>query len=94
MRVASPLADIDFHVGRISRHDDGLLIESRADSSLPTRVIVSPDDARQVLKVLLRSPGVLGFALGLLFRRGAGGAQSGDDAWRRRRTEIGVNKPW
>ncbi|CAN0508346.1 unnamed protein product, partial [Phaeothamnion confervicola] len=73
---------------------DGLLIESRADSSLPTRVIVSADDARQVLKVLLRAPGVLGFALGLLFRRGRGGPPGRDDAWRRRRAEIGVNKPW
>ena len=94
MRVSSPLADIDFHVGRVRRDGGTLVIESRDDSSLPAAVTVNGDDARQVLRVFLGAPGVLLFALSLLWR--SGGAASGDPAevWRRRRQAVGINKPW
>lgn len=94
MHVSSPLADIAFHVGRLERRGDQLVIESRADSSLPVTVTLSRADARQVLGAILASPGAILFGLSALVRRSGGDGDAGADAWRRRRDARGINKPW
>ena len=95
MKVVSELADIEFQVGAIARQGDTLIIESTADSTLATRVFVSPKDARAAIRRLLASPSAWGFLLRLpftLLRAGQDNAVHG--AWEERRRSVGLNKPW
>lgn len=94
MRVVSSLADIDFAIGRIARAGRDLVIESSDDSTIATKVTVTPADARRSIGVLLTSPSVWLFLVTLPFaalRRQATGAS---DAWQERRRRTGLNKPW
>lgn len=65
MRVRSKLAQIDFRFGDVSREGNLLLIDSHADSNLPSRVYISPQDVLEFLKRLLTSPSAILFVLGL-----------------------------
>jgi len=96
MRVVSSLADIDFNVGRIVRQGRNLLIESGADSTIETRVTMTPRDAVKSLGALLSSPSVWLFALSLPFAAFGGGGkpEGGAGAWEARRRRTGLNKPW
>jgi hypothetical protein len=94
MRVISSLADIDFSIGRIARAGRDLVIESSADSTIETKVTVTPQDALRSVGALLTSPSVWLFLLALPlapFRRAA--ARTGN-AWEERRQRTGLNKPW
>ena len=94
MRVISSLADIDFGIGRVARVGRDLVIESSADSTIPTKVTVTPRDALKSLGALLVSPSVWLFILLLPFAGLAGGRRQEGDAWTRRREQTGLNKPW
>lgn len=94
MRVVSSLADIEFGIGRIARVGRNLVIESSADSTIPTKVTVTPRDALKSLLVLLISPSVWLFVLSLPFAGLAGGSGKRGDAWAERRERTGLNKPW
>jgi hypothetical protein len=94
MRVVSSLADIDFAIGRIARTGRDLVIESSDDSTIATKVTVTPADALRSIGALLTSPSVWLFLVTLpfaAFRRQATGAS---DAWQERRRRTGLNKPW
>ena len=97
MRVVSSLADIDFGVGRITRIGGDLVIESSADSTIATKVTITPRDAARSLWALATSPSAWWFVLTLPFRRsGAASAHVASDSgdWQTRRNRIGLNKPW
>ena len=95
MRVISELADIDFQVGAISRRGDELVIDSAADSTLASRIVIRPREALATLLRLATSAAAWGFLLRLPFALlRAGRQEAGDQAWRERRTRIGLNKPW
>ena len=95
MRVRSPLADIDFNVGRLRLQGRDLVVESDPDSSLETTLFVSPADAWLTLKRCLFSGAFWRFMLTLPWRgaRSANVAQNADE-WTRRRSRTGLNKPW
>lgn len=93
MRVVSSLADIDFSVGKISRKGPNLVIESSADSTLPTKVTITPGDAVRSVAKLLASPAVWLFLLCLPFTA-FGGGNGQADGWEARRQRTGLNKPW
>ena len=95
MKVVSELADIEFQVGAIARQGDELIIESSADSTLATRVIVSPKDARAAIRRLLASPSAWGFLLRLPFTLPRARQDNRDHrVWEERRRSVGLNKPW
>lgn len=94
MRVVSPLADIEFGIGRISRSGRDLLIESSADSTLETRVVVSPRDALRSIAALAASPKAWLFLLSLPFAGSGGDGAVEGDGWAERRQRTGINKPW
>ena len=95
MRVVSSLADIDFSVGKISRKGADLIIESSEDSTLPTKVTVTPRDAAKSVAKLLTSGSVWLFLLRLPFAAFGGSNTAGKaDGWEERRRRTGLNKPW
>lgn len=94
MRVVSSLADIDFGIGRIARAGRNLVIESSAESTIATRVTVTPRDALKAIGALLTSPSVWLFVLTLPFAGSAGRSQAAGDSWAERRRRTGLNKPW
>ena len=95
MRVVSELADIEFQVGAISRSGDELIIESAADSTLSSRIVIQPREALATLLRLASSAAAWGFLLRLPFALLRAGQGEGDErAWRERRERIGLNKPW
>ncbi|WP_034160953.1 hypothetical protein [Sphingomonas sp. ERG5] len=94
MRVVSSLADIDFGVGRIGRSGRNLVIESSADSTIATKVTVTPRDALRSLGALLRSPSAWWFVLLLPVAVLGGPNRKTGDAWVQRRAGVGLNKPW
>ena len=95
MRVVSSLADIEFGIGRISRVGGDLVIASDDDSTIATKVTVTPRDALRSLGVLATSPSAWRFLLTLplaAFRRDR--PASAGTAWEERRRGTGINKPW
>ena len=79
----------------IARAGADLVIESSDDSTIATKVTVTPADARRSIGVLLTSPSVWRFLVGLPFSRTS--SRSGPDstsAWAQRRRRTGLNKPW
>ena len=95
MKVVSELADIEFQLGAITRQGDELIIDSSADSTLTTRVFVSPRDARTAIRRLLASPSTWGFLLRLPFTLPRSRQEQADNrAWEERRRSVGLNKPW
>ena len=94
MRVISSLADIDFSIGRIARAGRDLVIESSADSTIATKVTVTPADARRSIGALLTSPSVWRFLVTLPFASSRRAASDQGDAWEERRRRTGLNKPW
>lgn len=94
MRVVSSLADIDFGIGRIARRGRNLVIESSQDSTIETKVTITPRDALRSIGALLTSPSVWLFVLTLpfaMFTRADGGNAN---SWEERRQRTGLNKPW
>ncbi|MGH6650597.1 MAG: hypothetical protein ACREB7_05625 [Sphingopyxis sp.] len=94
MRVVSSLADIDFAIGRIARAGGDLVIESSEDSTIATKVTVTPADARRSIGALLTSPSVWRFLVTLPFASSRRAAPGQGDAWAERRRRTGLNKPW
>jgi hypothetical protein len=94
MRVISSLADIDFGVGRVVRSGRNLVIESSADSTIATKVTVTPRDALRSLGALLASPSAWGFILSLPIAGLGGSTPDTGDGWTERRRRVGLNKPW
>jgi hypothetical protein len=64
MRVKSKLADVEFLVGSIERRGDDLLINSRPDQPLKSRIYISPRDVLALLGKLIASPAAWVFMLG------------------------------
>lgn len=103
MRVSSNLADLQIKLGSITRDGDELVVESAPGSSLDARITIDSADARSILGRMLRSGAVWTFLLRLPFARigrgrraaadGAAGARD-NAAWRARREQVGLNKPW
>lgn len=95
MKVISPLADIDFGIGRISRNGENLVIESTAESTMETQIVVTPKDARATLRKILASGATWRFLFALPFARDNRSNRSVDsDEWNDRRRGTGLNKPW
>ncbi|MGC2032741.1 MAG: hypothetical protein WA642_22180 [Steroidobacteraceae bacterium] len=61
MKVVSPLATVDFRVGRVARERNALVVSSRTGDSIPTQVYVRPQDVLELLGALCRSRAGLGF---------------------------------
>lgn len=94
MRVVSSLADIDFSVGKISRKGADLVIESSDDSTIATKVTITPRDALHSVARLVISPAVWLFLLRLPFAAFGGKRGGKADGWEARRKSTGLNKPW
>lgn len=94
MRVVSSLADIDFSIGRIARAGRDLVIESSEDSTIATKVTITPADALRSVAALLTSPSVWLFLAALPFAAFRRPATGGGDVWAERRKRTGLNKPW
>lgn len=97
MRVISSLADIDFGVGAIRRAGRNLVIESSADSTIPTTVTMTPRDAGKSIARLILSPSTWLFVLMLPFTLWSGNSNSSSSSsaeWEKRRKDTGLNKPW
>lgn len=94
MRVVSSLADINFSIGRIHRSGPDLVIESSPESTIDTRVTITPLDARRSLCALLVSPSVWLFVLRLPIAARLAVKPLSNDDWERRRRRTGLNKPW
>lgn len=94
MRVVSSLADIEFGIGRIVRAGRNLVIESSADSTIATKVTITPRDAWRSLGALLTSPSVWAFVLLLPMAAFTRSRAAPADAWAARRRRTGLNKPW
>ena len=65
MRVRSKLADVEFLVGSIERRENDLIINSRPDQPLKSRIYISPRDVLALLGKLIASPAAWVFMLGL-----------------------------
>jgi hypothetical protein len=63
MRVTSPLADVEFRLGRIEREGSTLVLSSAPGQAIDTTVHVSPKDVVSFFGKLLRSPSALLFVL-------------------------------
>lgn len=61
MKVVSPLATVDFRVGRVTRERNALVVSSRTGDSIPTQVYVRPQDVLELLRALCGSRAGLGF---------------------------------
>ena len=99
MRVLSGLADLDFHMGRITREGNRLRVESRPDSGIATVVYVEPADVVAGLRALLRSPRALLFIITAPLRRSrasgsAPGAASPGVPKEGTSTSQDLNNPW
>jgi hypothetical protein len=94
MRVISSLADIDFSVGRVARAGRNLVIESSADSTIETKVTITPQDALRSIGALLTSPSFWLFLIGLPLSPFNRTADHSGNAWEERRQRTGLNKPW
>lgn len=94
MRVVSSLADIDFSIGRVARAGRDLVIESSADSTIATKVTVSPHDALRSIGALLTSPSVWWFLVTLPFAAFKRSTVRSGNVWQERRKRTGINKPW
>lgn len=95
MKVISPLADIDFGIGKISRNGENLVIESTADSTMDTQIVVTPKDARATLRKIVTSGATWRFLVALPFARNKRSNRSvHSDEWNNRRSDTGLNKPW
>ncbi len=97
MKVNSTLADIDFDVGELRRSNGNLIIDSDANSTIPTQIVVTPADARATIRKFLFSSNVWKFLLTLPFAgRGTSDNRSLNVTanWESRRSKRGVNKPW
>ena len=72
------------------------MIESSQDSTIATKVTITPRDAARSLWALATSPSAWWFVLTLPFARLANGttAKADGDDWRARRERTGLNKPW
>ena len=92
MRVLSPLAEIDFVIGRLTREGDTLVINGDQASSLEAEVRMAPRDAAHLLKSVILNPTAILYFLSLPFlltRKSSTSATSeqGSDFQR-------LNKPW
>lgn len=101
MRVHSELADIDFGVGSIEKADGQLIIDSDPSSTIATKIILAPHEARATIAKLVSSGAFWRFLFTLPFAgRGetsaerAHQARDENDDWQHRRTQTGINKPW
>ena len=65
MRVVSKLAKIDFKFGEVTRDGNLLAIDSHPDSTMKSRVYISPQDVVEILKRIFTSPSAMLFVLGL-----------------------------
>jgi len=100
MKVNSTLADLDFDIGVIRRSGSDLIIDSDAGSTIPTQIVVTPEDARATIRKIFFSGTFWSFLLALPFAgRGkakvAGESEGAVSAsWDSRRKQRGINKPW
>ncbi len=65
MRIISKLAQIDFHLGKVGREGNLLVIESHQDSKMPSRVYVSPQDVIELMKCFFVSSRAIIFIIGM-----------------------------
>ena len=63
MKVVSKLVDLELHIGRIERRGNALLVHSDPERSMPTTIHIAPGDVVEILKVMLKSPGLWQFLL-------------------------------
>jgi hypothetical protein len=56
MKVVSKLANVDFHIGRVERQGERLVIFSDPDKSMPSKVYVMPEDVLRMLKAMFATP--------------------------------------
>lgn len=94
MRVVSSLADIDFDIGHIARDGRDLVINSSEDSTIATKVTVTPQDAMRSIGALLTSLSVWRFLVSLPLAPFLRAASQTGKAWEERRQRTGLNKPW
>ena len=63
MKVVSKLVNLELHIGRIERRGKTLLVHSDPERSMPTTIHIAPSDVVEILKVMLKSPGLWQFLL-------------------------------
>ncbi|MCA8895953.1 MAG: hypothetical protein KDA48_11910 [Amphiplicatus sp.] len=92
MRVLSPLAEIDFVIGKVRREGDTLVIRGDPASSLEAEVRMSPRDAAYLFKSFVFNPAVIGYFLSLPFLSSKE-SESGASVATQSDFER-LNKPW
>ena len=94
MKVYSPLANLDLHIGSIERQGNNIRVIASEESSLPAEVIAAPSDILRVIGSMLTSPSLWLYLI--LFpvywwrsRKGIGEVTGNDDM-----SAANINKPW
>lgn len=94
MKVYSPLANLNLHIGAIKRSGNSISIIASEESSLPTEVIATPADILRITGAVLSSPSLWLYLLALPYhwwRAKKTGLADGPD----RIADAGnINKPW
>lgn len=90
MKVNSPLANMEVYVGSVEKQGDQLVINSRGDSTMHAQVFITPQDARDFLRSLLKSPAILLYIIIMpLLGIGAREEQKATSL-----LDDPINKPW
>ena len=94
MKVNSPLANLELHIGTIERRGRNLVMTASDESSIPTRVIVSPPDMVRIIATGLKSPSLWGYVLLLpfLLLRSDRPADEGSQTTYKERSSFGALK--
>jgi len=90
MRVLSPLAEIDFVIGKFVRQGDTLIIKGDPSSSIEAEVRMTPRDAAQFLFAVIFNPTAIFYFLSLPFMLGRKSHSAADSTNEFQR----LNKPW
>ncbi|HNS87013.1 MAG TPA: hypothetical protein PKH09_08920 [Parvularculaceae bacterium] len=91
MRVLSPLAEIDFVIGKLSREGDTLVIRGDPASSIEAEVRMTPRDAAHLFSSIIFNPTAILYFLSLPFligRRKESKSATPTNEFQR------LNKPW
>lgn len=62
MKVYTKLVHLDFVAGSMRREEDGILLKSDPEKSMPAEVYMTPQDVVDVIKVAF-NPSVISFVL-------------------------------
>ena len=94
MKVFSPLANLDLHIGTIKRSGNNISVIASEESSLPTEVIATPSDVLRVIGSMLTSPSLWLYLLLLPFHWWLAKSAQDVDGPGQATDATNINKPW